>query len=134
MVMNDDAANDPASFAEKAKSVGVLATENEEARSLRELLTIGLKGITAYADHAAVPGFRKTEINDFLRKALAATIQTLSGGGGEIRRHQTLCGHGRLRRSPGSRILFYGAGEPARGHCDSDCRVCKIALQQTGLR
>ena len=71
-------ANDPAAFAEKAKSVGVLATENEDVRSLRELLTIGLKGIAAYADHAAVLGFHKADINDFMMKALASTTQTLS--------------------------------------------------------
>ena len=41
-------------FAEKAKIVGILATENEDVRSLRELLIIGLKGVAAYADHAAV--------------------------------------------------------------------------------
>ena len=45
-------ADDEVSFTEKAKTVGVLATENEDVRSLRELLTIGLKGIAAYADHA----------------------------------------------------------------------------------
>ncbi|MCD4669443.1 MAG: hydroxylamine reductase, partial [Actinomycetia bacterium] len=39
------AANDPTVFAEKAKGVGVLTTENEDVRSLRELLVIGLKGI-----------------------------------------------------------------------------------------
>ncbi|HSO60998.1 MAG TPA: hydroxylamine reductase [Desulfobacterales bacterium] len=69
---------DPAAFAAKAKSVGVLATENEDVRSLRELLTIGLKGIAAYADHAAVLGFHKTAINDFMMKALASTTQNLS--------------------------------------------------------
>jgi hydroxylamine reductase len=71
-------ASDPAIFAEKAKAVGVLATENEDVRSLRELLTIGLKGIAAYADHAAILGFRKDEINDFIMEALASTTKTLS--------------------------------------------------------
>ena len=71
-------ASDPAIFAEKAKIVGVLATENEDVRSLRELLTIGLKGIAAYADHAAILGFRKDEINDFIMEALASTTKTLS--------------------------------------------------------
>ena len=69
---------DPAAFAAKAKSVGVLATENEDVRSLRELLTIGLKGIAAYADHAAVLGFHKAAINDFMMEALASTTQNLS--------------------------------------------------------
>ena len=70
-------ASDAAVFAEKAKTVGVLATENEDVRSLRELLTIGLKGIAAYADHAAILGFRKDEINDFMMEALASTTKTL---------------------------------------------------------
>ncbi|RKY41830.1 MAG: hydroxylamine reductase [Candidatus Makaraimicrobium thalassicum] len=69
---------DAAVFAEKAKTVGVLVTENEDVRSLRELLTIGLKGIAAYADHAAILGFRKDEINDFMMEALASTTKTLS--------------------------------------------------------
>jgi len=72
------AASDSAVFAEKARTVGVLATENEDVRSLRELLTIGLKGIAAYADHAAILGFRKDEINDFMMEALASTTKTLT--------------------------------------------------------
>jgi len=68
----------PAAFAAKAKTVGVLSTANEDVRSLRELLTIGLKGIAAYADHAAVLGFRKAEINDFMMEALASTTKELS--------------------------------------------------------
>ncbi len=64
-------------FAEKAKSVGILATENEDVRSLRELLIIGLKGVAAYAEHAAVLGFRKPEINDFMLEALASTTKDL---------------------------------------------------------
>jgi len=62
----------------KAKTVGVLATENEDVRSLRELLIIGLKGIGAYADHAAVLGVEKDEIYDFILKALVSTTQDLS--------------------------------------------------------
>ena len=69
---------DSAVFTEKAKAVGVMDTENEDVRSLRELLTIGLKGVAAYADHAAVLGFRKDEINDFIMEALASTTKTLS--------------------------------------------------------
>ncbi len=70
--------NDMAEFDEKAKSVGILATENEDVRSLRELLIIGLKGIAAYADHAAVLGFENDEIYDFLMEALASTTKDLS--------------------------------------------------------
>ena len=65
-------------FAEKAKTVGILATENEDVRSLRELLIIGLKGVAAYADHAAVLGCQKDEINDFIMEALASTTKNLS--------------------------------------------------------
>ncbi len=67
-----------AEYQEKAKSVGVLATENEDVRSLRELLIIGLKGIAAYADHAAVLGFEKDDIYDFFMEALASTTKDLS--------------------------------------------------------
>lgn len=59
--------------------VGVLATENEDVRSLRELITYGLKGMAAYAEHAANLGFYNEEIYDFLEKALLSTIDdTLS--------------------------------------------------------
>jgi hydroxylamine reductase len=69
---------DPAEFQEKAKTVGVLSTENEDVRSLRELLIIGVKGIAAYADHAAVLGFEKDEIYDFFMESLASTTKDLS--------------------------------------------------------
>jgi hydroxylamine reductase len=69
---------DPAEFASKAAEVGVLATENEDVRSLRELLVIGVKGVAAYADHAAVLGFRNLEIDDFIVEALASTTKDLS--------------------------------------------------------
>ncbi len=67
-----------AAFAQKAPSVGVLSTQDEDARSLRELLIIGLKGIAAYAEHAAVLGFRKGEVQDFLMEALESTTRELS--------------------------------------------------------
>ncbi|MDQ1269571.1 MAG: hydroxylamine reductase, partial [Thermodesulfobacteriota bacterium] len=69
---------DVSDFAEKSKTVGILATENEDVRSLRELLIIGLKGVAAYADHAAVLGYQKDEINDFIMEALASTTKDLS--------------------------------------------------------
>ncbi|MCK5099659.1 MAG: hydroxylamine reductase, partial [Desulfobacteraceae bacterium] len=53
--------NDVGTFAAKAEAVGVLATENEDVRSLRELLILGLKGMGAYADHAEVLGVEKDE-------------------------------------------------------------------------
>ena len=69
---------DVAAFAEKAKTVGVLATENEDVRSLRELLILGLKGVAAYADHAAVLGYKKDEINSFMMEGLASVTKDLS--------------------------------------------------------
>jgi len=57
----------------KAAEVGVLATENEDIRSLRELLTYGLKGIAAYAEHAYNLGYEDPKLHAFLQKALVAT-------------------------------------------------------------
>ena len=71
-------ATDTTVYAEKAKEVGVLSTKNEDVRSLRELLIIGLKGAAAYADHAAILGFQKDNINDFIMEALASTTKDLS--------------------------------------------------------
>ncbi len=70
--------DDVTEFNEKAKSVGVQSTEDEDVRSLRELLIIGLKGVAAYADHAAILGFEKDDIYDFLMEALASTTKNLS--------------------------------------------------------
>ena len=70
--------DDAAEFNEKAKFVGVLSTVDEDVRSLRELLIIGLKGVAAYADHAAILGFEKEDIYDFLMEALASTTKDLS--------------------------------------------------------
>ncbi len=57
---------------------GVLSTENEDVRSLRELLTYGVKGVAAYADHAAMLGHEDPAIYAFAVKALAATTKELS--------------------------------------------------------
>jgi hydroxylamine reductase len=54
--------------------VSVLATENEDVRSLRELVTYGLKGIAAYAEHALNLNQENPEINAFIEKALVATL------------------------------------------------------------
>ncbi|WDP90676.1 MAG: hydroxylamine reductase [Desulfobacter sp.] len=70
--------DDAATFQAKAETVGVLATENEDVRSLRELLVLGLKGVAAYADHAAVLGVEKQEIWDFMIQGLASTTKDLS--------------------------------------------------------
>jgi len=58
----------------KAETVGVLATENEDVRSLRELTIYGLKGMAAYAEHAYNLKFENQEIFDFLQAALAKTL------------------------------------------------------------
>nr|WP_321501145.1 hydroxylamine reductase [uncultured Dethiosulfovibrio sp.] len=71
--------NGPVSaYAEKALSVGVLSTGNEDVRSLRELLVIGLKGIAAYGDHAAVLGYEDHAIYGFFMEALESTTRDLS--------------------------------------------------------
>lgn len=62
------------SMLDKATTVGVLATENEDIRSLRELITYGLKGIAAYTEHAANIGKENLEIYSFIYEALAATL------------------------------------------------------------
>ncbi len=59
---------------EQAPSIGVLSTENEDIRSLRELVTYGLKGLAAYAHHAAVLGAFSEKLEAFLPRALAATL------------------------------------------------------------
>ena len=58
--------------------VRITATEHEDVRSLRELLVIGIKGIAAYADHAAVLGQEKEEIYGFIIEALASTTKDIS--------------------------------------------------------
>ncbi len=64
----------PEQFNLKATTVGVLATENEDVRSLRELLIYGLKGIAAYVKHADNLGYEDKNIDTFIQKALIATI------------------------------------------------------------
>ncbi|MBE9469168.1 MAG: hydroxylamine reductase [Bacteroidetes bacterium] len=60
-------------FEEKNTSIGVLATENEDVRSLRELVIIGVKGIAAYAEHAFNLKFEDNSVYAFMQKALADT-------------------------------------------------------------
>ncbi len=59
---------------EKAKTVGVLSTKDEDIRSLRELITYGLKGLAAYTKHANALGQQDPEVDAFLQRALAATL------------------------------------------------------------
>ena len=58
----------------KAVTVGVLATEDEDIRSLRELITYGLKGLAAYTKHANALLKDDEEVDAFIQKALAATL------------------------------------------------------------
>ncbi|MGI6039488.1 MAG: hydroxylamine reductase [Clostridiales bacterium] len=62
------------SFAGNADSVGVLATTDEDVRSLREMITYGLKGMAAYTEHAYNIGEVDLDINKFMYEALAATL------------------------------------------------------------
>ena len=59
---------------ECASKASVLATENEDVRSLRELIIYGLKGLCAYLKHAWELGKTDDNISAFLQKALAATL------------------------------------------------------------
>ena len=59
---------------EKAAQVGVLSTESEDIRSLRELITYGLKGLSAYSKHANALLQDDGEVDAFLQRALAATL------------------------------------------------------------
>lgn len=63
-----------AQYAEKAASVGVLATEQEDIRSLRELITYGLKGLAAYTKHANALLKEDAETDAFIERALASTL------------------------------------------------------------
>lgn len=60
-------------------NTGILATENEDIRSLRELLIYGLKGMAAYAHHANVLGYKDDSVMEFIEKALLATMDDEMG-------------------------------------------------------
>ncbi len=64
----------PETFAAKAGTVGVLATENEDVRSLRELVTYGLKGLCAYMKHANTLGEENEAVDSFVQSALAKLL------------------------------------------------------------
>ncbi|WP_252249347.1 hydroxylamine reductase [Clostridium sp. VAP23] len=77
MIMPDAAtwtADNIIEFDVKAEKVGVLATENEDIRSLRELITYGLKGLSAYMKHAMNLKYNNEEVHGFMARALAATL------------------------------------------------------------
>ncbi|GAB6887888.1 hydroxylamine reductase [Desulfothermus okinawensis JCM 13304] len=78
----DDAAtwtsSNPKDFYEKAKEAGWLRFENEDLRSLKQTICFGVKGICAYADHAALLGFEDKDIYNFIFEAMAAMTEDLS--------------------------------------------------------
>lgn len=61
-----------------ADEVRINASPSEDVRSLRSLLVFGVKGICAYADHAAVLGYESDDVYRFVFKALASTTRDLS--------------------------------------------------------
>lgn len=63
------------SFAKEASAIGVLSTENEDIRSLKELVIYGIKGIAAYAEHANHLSYRNQEVFDFISNGLAETLR-----------------------------------------------------------
>ena len=67
------------SFDAKAAEVGVLATKDEDIRSLRELITYGLKGLSAYSKHANALLQDNEEVDAFIQKALAKTLDDSLG-------------------------------------------------------
>ncbi|MDR2036930.1 MAG: hydroxylamine reductase [Bacteroidales bacterium] len=62
---------EPDEYAEKARTVGVLRERNEDIRSLKELVIYGLKGMSAYTEHAMHLGFDDETIHQFIQKALS---------------------------------------------------------------
>lgn len=71
-------ASTPEEMEAKAGSIGVLSTENEDIRSLRELLTYGMKGMAAYTEHAHNLGHENPGIYEFIDRGLVATTIPLS--------------------------------------------------------
>lgn len=67
--------SDKEELKEQSGKTGVLQIENEDIRSLTELMTYGLKGIAAYTDHAAVLGYYNIEIFSFIIDALSQSLQ-----------------------------------------------------------
>ena len=88
-----------ADFEAKAKTVGVLATENEDVRSLRELTTYGLKGLSAYMEHANALGYENEEVDAFIQRALAQLLD------------DTLDGNARMALLDGANTGTYGHPE-----------------------
>lgn len=64
----------PEDYEAYGQKVGVLATENVDVRSLRETILYGIKGISAYGEHAWMLGYISDDVNKFVMEGLAATI------------------------------------------------------------
>ena len=69
---------DTSSYTELSKTVGVLAEENEDARSLKELIVYGLKGVCAYTKHANNLIKENEELDAFIQQALSDTLEDKS--------------------------------------------------------
>lgn len=70
--------NTDADIYEASENVGVLDSKNEDIRSLKEMLTYGIKGISAYNHHAYNLGYEDDEIYQFMEKGLAAALKDKS--------------------------------------------------------
>ena len=68
----------PEEFDAKAATVGILNETNEDIRSLKELITYGVKGMAAYAEHAYNLGFEDTTVYAFMQKAMADITKNLN--------------------------------------------------------
>lgn len=70
----DVSSNEEIDKKSNSDEVGVLATKNEDIRSLRELITYGLKGLSAYSKHANALGYDNEEIDAFMQETLAKLL------------------------------------------------------------
>ncbi|MGQ1788125.1 MULTISPECIES: hydroxylamine reductase [unclassified Saccharicrinis] len=66
-------------FLKVAPAIGILSIENEDIRSLKELLIYGVKGMAAYAEHAMNLGYNSKEVCEFVQKALVASTDNTLG-------------------------------------------------------
>ncbi len=134
----------------KASGIGVLSEDDEDVRSLKELLVYGLKGIAAYADHAHILDYRKEVIFSFTEEALAATtraditaeeLTALVLKTGEIaveamelldRANTTT--YGTQKMTEVSTALEEGPGILVSGHDLRDIKELLVATEGTGVK
>lgn len=101
------------------KNAGILSEENEDLRSLKELLIYGLKGMAAYLHHARVLGYEEKKINDFVKKALLATLEKKSAE--ELTALVLECGKfgvDAMKLLDLANTKFYGSPEPTNVSID----------------